>query len=159
MVYPVMPAICPNHILTLRNDRHMWACPVMLLKAHCYFGCVCSFHVLGKAAGREQPDCPEVFASPIALPSPCQKAPLERGQPKNAVDILLMKRERAVASLLCGVLSGVGEHYPNLGCHLGSLFCGIATRELSGRRSLLGLPSSPQVPLQRICASVSLRYC
>lgn len=69
--------------------------PVMLLKVHCYFGCVCSFHVLGKAAGQEQPDCPEMFASPTALLFPCQKTLPERGQQKNAIDILLMKHGRA----------------------------------------------------------------
>lgn len=154
-----MPCHVMLAILTLWNDWRMWTCPVMLLKAHCYFGCACSFHVLGKAAGREQPDHPEVFASPIALPSRCQKAPPERGQQKNAIDNLLMKDGRAGASLVCGVLSEVREHYPNLGCYLGSLFCGIATWGLSRRRSLLGLPPSPEVPLQRICASISLHYC
>lgn len=69
--------------------------PVILLKAHCYFGCVCSFHVLGKAAGQEQPDCPEMFANPTALLFPCQKTLPERGQQKNAIDILLMKHGRA----------------------------------------------------------------
>lgn len=82
-----------------------------------------------------------------ALPARCQKAPPERGQQKNAIDILLMKDGRAGTSLVCSVLSGVREHYPNLGCYLGSLFCGIATWGLSSRRSLLGLPSSPEVPL------------
>lgn len=82
----------------------------------------------------------------------------ERGQQENAVDVL-MKHGRAGASLVCSVLSGVGEHYPNLIRHLSSLFCGITTWGLSGQRPLLRLPSWPQAPFQRICASVSLHYC
>lgn len=71
-----------------------WACPVMLLKAHGYFGHACGFHVLG----REQSDHPEAFDSPVALPSLCQEASPERRQQKNAVDVLLMKRGGAGVS-------------------------------------------------------------
>lgn len=91
---PVLPVMYPNRIPTPWND---WG-PGMLLKAHCYFGCVCSFHVLGKAAGQEQPDCPEMFTSPTALLFPCQKALPERGQQKNATDMLLMKHGRAAVA-------------------------------------------------------------
>lgn len=126
--------------------------------AHCYFGCVCNFHVFGKAAGQEQPDCPEMFASPTALLFPCQKTLPERGQQGNAIDASDEVWESR-SSLVCSVLSRAGEHYPSLGCHLSSLLSAIVTWGLSGWKSLLGLPLLPQVPLQRICASVSLYCC
>jgi len=53
--------------------------------------------------------------APIPVLSPCQKAPPERGQQRNAIDILLMKCGRAGASFNCGVLSGGREHCPHFG--------------------------------------------
>lgn len=56
------------------------------------------------------------FASLIALPSLCHKAPPKKGWQNNATDVLLMKCGRTGALLVRDVLSGVGEHSPNLGC-------------------------------------------
>lgn len=75
---PVLPVMYPNHTLIPWSE---WG-PGMLLKAHCYFGGVCSFHVLRKAAGQEQPDCPEMFASLTALLFPCQKTFQREGSRK-----------------------------------------------------------------------------
>lgn len=91
MMCPVLPVMYPNHILTPWND---WG-PGILLRAHCYFGCVCSFHVLGKAAGQEQPDCPEMFASPTALHFLFQKTLPEWEHQEIAIDMLLMRCGRA----------------------------------------------------------------
>lgn len=105
----------PRHasdVLTSHTDPGKWL-------AHVTGGTV-SFWVClqlpclkGKAVGMEQPDHPEAFADLIACLSPCQKAPLERGQQENAINILLMKHGKAGVSLVCGVLSGGREHCPH----------------------------------------------
>lgn len=121
--------------------------------AHCYFGCVCSFHVFGKAAGQEQPDCPEMFASLTALLFPCQKTLPERGQQRNAIDASDEVWKRS--SLVWSVLSRAGEHYPSLGCHLSSLFSGIVTWGLSDWKSLLRL-HYPSASPENLCLCFSL---
>lgn len=151
---PVLPVMYPNHLLAPWNDGAwhvtegsllLWVClQLPCLREGCRTG----------AAWLSRNVCQPASSSLPMSESPSRERAAEKCH-RYGSDEAWESR----SCLVCSALSRAGEHYPTLGCHLSSLFSGIVTWGLSGWKSLLGLPSWPQVPLQRTCASVSLYYC
>lgn len=154
---PVLPVMYPNHILTPWNDWHMWACHVtegsLLFWVCLQLPCLRESCRTGAAWLSRNVCQPNSSSFPMSE-NPSRERAAEKCH-RHPSDEAWESR----SSSFCSVLSRAGEHYPNLGCHLSSLFSRIVTWGLSGWKSLLGLPLWPQVPLQRTCASVSLYYC
>lgn len=81
----------------------------MLPKAHWFWGVLAAL----ESQAVWQPGGPSL---------PVSAGPSGERAADNAVGILLRKRGRAGASFTCDSLSGVGERYSSLGCHLGFPF-------------------------------------